>query len=170
MKLRVANSNKTIAELLHPIPTHIRDIYTDGSWAISGTPANRILTNGTITAAGAIILEDVSEWGPLVYHGIRINGNLPLPKSAYIYELLSIMLAAAIAPNTVMTGSIRSNCLSAISTANKCWKHKGLYRTYPLIGAVINQLSSKHIIHVRAHPEKRKIDHEWTDPFFFDAR
>ena len=153
----------SLMELISPLPDRVRDIYTDGSWATSGSSADRLLHNGSITATGAVILEDITEWGPIVYHGIQILGNLERPKSAYTYELLSIMLAAAITPYTDMTGCIRSDCVSAISTVTKCWKHRGLYRSYPLIGAIINTLNSKHITHVKAHPEKKKIDKEWTD-------
>ena len=75
-------------------------MYTDGSWTLTGSTAHRIISDGTKLASGAVVLEDVSEWGPIIYHGIKITGDLENPKSAYIYELLAITLAAALSAST----------------------------------------------------------------------
>ena len=146
-----------------PLPTKARDIYTDGSWSLWGSAASRLLQNGNIRARGAVVLEDISDWAPVSYYGIKIVGSIGRAKSAYIYELLSITLASLVVQLTEVTGPIRSDCLSAIKTVSKCWWSRHLYRSYPLIGAAIRTLHPHRIAHVRAHPERKKIDKEWTD-------
>ena len=95
------NLNESLISLLQsPLPTRTRDMYTDGSWTLTGSTAHRIISDGTKLASGAVVLEDVSEWGPIIYHGIKITGDLENPKSAYIYELLAITLAAALSAST----------------------------------------------------------------------
>ena len=147
----------------HSLPNKVRDIYTDGSWMVTGSAATRLLKNGIIRAHGAVVLEDITERGPPVYFGIKIIGSNRRPKSAYIYELLSIALAALISPNVNASGSIRSDCISAIKSSTKCWRGRGLYRTYPLLGAAISNLKPCRITHIKAHPEKKKLDKVWTD-------
>ena len=146
-----------------PLPEKVRDIYTDGSWTTTGTVSNRITANGTTRAHGAAVLEDISQRGPPAYFGIKLVGSLDRPKSAYIYELLSIGLASLLSSLIETTGCIRSDCVSAIKTVTKCWLRRGLYRTYPLIGAALNTLKPSRITHIRAHPERKKLDKAWTD-------
>ena len=157
-----------LSSLLHilsdvNLPTTVRDIYTDGSWLTLGSAAKRILTNGKTMANGAIVLEDITERGPPQYFGIKLLGSIEHVKSAYTFELLSIALAALVAPHTNTTGCIRSDCISAIKTATNCWLRRGLYRTYPLIGAALNLTKSYRIAHVKAHPERKNLGGVWTD-------
>ena len=152
---------ETFTDLTANLPPQVRDIFTDGSWAQSGTAADWILGTNYTKTYGAIVLEQDTGSVP-EYYGIRIIGSSPHTKSAYTLELLSILGATYIARGLNISGCVRSDCKAAINTCFSAWKGRPAIRKYPLLGYIAARMPSWPILHIKAHPERHSRDKEWS--------